>query len=176
MDNSDETTSKLYGGIVLGGGSAVSLWSLYSLDHIYAAFHFAKLSKEFENACQNERTGMPQEGANIFSKFFRQDRAYVTASIFSAIAFLEATINELFSETVDNPTSYYAKQLSADARTLLATFWKLEVQKPNSSKPGSHNFIDKLKTLDKFQLALTLAQRPTLDSGMNPYQDITTPA
>lgn len=124
MDSSDKITYESHScnRSGLGGSSTseITQWTSYSLDHGYAAFHLAELSKETENNYQKEQTDTTQERTSISSKFVRNHRAYVTNSIFSAVAFLEATINELFLEAVDNPAGYYAEQLDSVVVTSLA--------------------------------------------------------
>ncbi|MBD2093603.1 hypothetical protein H6F90_00340 [Trichocoleus sp. FACHB-591] len=160
-------------GIGFSFGVASSQWTPYSLDHIYAAFYFTELSNKIEKLYQNERLNRDEKDRSlIFDKYHRQHRACVTSAIFSSVAFLEATINELFAEVVELPNGYHAAQLNPDIKLLLANLWKVDVQNVNAKTATSYNLIDSIRTLEKFQIALSISKKQVLDPAASPYQDI----
>lgn len=128
---------------------SIRLRTYYSLHHIKAAIQFTKLSKEIESAYSGE----------FKEDQFFEHRAYVTGAIILSTSFLEATINELFSDAVDHPSSEHLAQLPEETRILFASVWGL-------SK------TDMLSILDKYDLALALAKSEAFDKGANPFQAI----
>jgi hypothetical protein len=121
----------------------------FSISHILAAAHFARLSsqveKTYDGKCSDE--------------VFHEHRAYVSGCIVSTVSFLEAKINELFADTVDNPNA--VKQLDKTARDLMSGMWKGEIL----ARAG-------FPILEKFQLALALARKDLFDRGKRPFQDV----
>lgn len=121
----------------------------FSIHHIQSAAHFARLSADTEKAYRG----------NCSDELFAEHRAYVTGSIFTAVSFLEATINELFADTADNPDRFI-KHLDSKVVALMADIWK-------------HEFSKKyFPILTKFEKALTLAKKEPFDPGALPYQCI----
>jgi len=118
----------------------------FSMSHIQAAAHFARLSARLENTKEA-----------LSDEVFHEHRAYVTSCVFACVSFMEATINELFSDTVDD--GEYAKGLNPAVKTLMADMWKVGV--PRSAR---------YSILEKFQIALILCGKRRFDGG-NPYQD-----
>lgn len=120
----------------------------YSSYHLWAARHFARLAKDIEDA----HTGSPT--------FNITHRSYVTGSILSSVGFLDATINELFQDTVDRHESYI-NTLDADCTRKLVGLWQ--------ASEGSS--VADWSTLDKYQTALLCCAGEIFDKGGNPYQD-----
>jgi len=120
----------------------------YSISHVQASAQFARLSAKIERTYEKRS-----------DEVFHEHRAYVTGSIFASVSFLEATINELFADTVDNLEA--VKQLNPEVRALMADMWKLKV--PRTAR---------YSTLEKFQIALILARKQQFDTGQSPYQDV----
>ncbi|MBD2505387.1 hypothetical protein [Anabaena azotica] len=137
-----------------------SQWSNYSPVHIYSAFYFANMSKHLEEKYQTECvTRQQKDKITIKDKYVNQHRACVTSAIFASVAFLEATINELFSEIVEFPDGYYANQLDSDTKSKMKKLWTEED-------------ISYERTLEKFHKVLSVAGKQALDKGSSPYQDI----
>jgi hypothetical protein len=82
-------------------------------------------------------------------------RGYVTGAVFFAAASLEATINELFIDARHSDPNTFK---GADPRfpQRLAERWE-------EAEP--------LSILDKYQLALSLAEKPEFARGTSPYQE-----
>lgn len=129
------------------GNPSIKMRTYFSLHHIGTAAHFARLSKKVET----EHSGTMEE------EQFKQHRAYVTGSIVMAVSFLEATINELFSDAQEG-VAEQIRQLPSDTVTLLANMWGL---------PKTESF----SILEKYQLALMLGKRPLFDKGLATYQN-----
>jgi hypothetical protein len=119
----------------------------FSKQHLKAATYFAKRAAEIETAA----TLTTQLSEEIRS----QHRAYVTGAIFSAVAALESSINELYLEAQDrNP--HTLKGLDPEKIALLGQFW------PE---------IDGYSILHKYQTALLIISAGNLDKGQSPYQN-----
>lgn len=87
----------------------------------------------------------------------------MTGAIFAVASFLEATINEIFADTVDHPDGELASHLTADTKQLMANMWKRGIPRT------AHYDI-----IEKFQIALTLARQSLLDVGRSPFQGVQT--
>lgn len=85
-------------------------------------------------------------------------RALAISTVFSAVAFLETTINELYAESADD-TLGVVRGLNRIDRLALARAKPLVLE---------HRGIS---ILEKFQMALILAHRPEMDRGAQPFQD-----
>ncbi len=130
------------------GAISASMRVYYSSYHLWAARHFTRLAKDIEDA----HTG--------HSAFNIAHRSYVTSAILSAVAFLEATTNELFQDAADVHPSYI-KPLDARSTELLAGLW-------NESEQRS---VSGWSILDKYQVALLCCGKPLFDKGAIPFQD-----
>ena len=92
----------------LAGAPTFSLRDYLSKDHIQTAAFFARQSRLIEQEYSGKHWG------EVFgSGVFNQHRAYVTGAIFAAVAFLEATINELFTDAEER----YGDDLVAQNRS-----------------------------------------------------------
>ena len=134
-----------------------------SFSHIKAAALFAQLSYEIEDNYDDS-----QDTSELFDKH----RSYVMGSIITTVSYLEATINELFTDVADG---VYSNGLDHNVIALMTRMWKLEIKPPNTTKGGkTYSPLDDLKpsVLQKFQIALTLAGKDLFDTGKAPYQDV----
>jgi hypothetical protein len=121
--------------------------SLYR-HHLYAARLLADKACEIEKAHAGEGSTIDEESA-------REHRAYVIGAIFSAAAFLEASINELYLEVQD----HIANGNPEGRRRVLAVpahFWSSVARPP---------------ILHKYQLALVVADAEPFDEGRSPFRD-----
>lgn len=85
-------------------------------------------------------------------------RAYVTGCVFATVSFLEAQINEIFTDAADEQRDFIHPL--GDKVFLLAEMWKLGVPK-TASYP----------ILKKYEIAVALAEKGTLDRGTLVYQN-----
>jgi hypothetical protein len=92
----------------------------FSSYHLWAAHHFAQLAGEIEDAHSGR------------SRFDIKHRAYVTNSILSSVAFLEAAINELYQDAFDRHPGYL-DMLPQEVRDILADFWDMTKEEENKS-------------------------------------------
>jgi hypothetical protein len=129
------------------GTPKILMRNYHSSHLLWAARHFSTLSREIEA----KHTGK--------STFDVRHRAYVTSSILSSAAFLEAMINELFQDAHDGHQSYIAP-ISHTAQALMKEYWA-------AKELGT----DRLSILDKYQIALIVAGHQPFPKGANPYQD-----
>lgn len=85
---------------------------------------------------------------NEFGPHFEYLRTYVSSAIMLSFASVEANINEFF----------------LDAPTLVPSEFKTPITEII--------YYDTLSTLEKYQIALTLAHREIFDKSKNPYQSV----
>ncbi len=136
--------------------SKVTEWKSWSPHHIQSAALLA-------------RAAYPLEATREYSneRIVVEHRAYVTASIFASVAFLEAAINELFAEAAaiqealkrppwdQWPMPYGpAIELGADARAALSAL-------------NPHP-----QFLRNYQAVLRVVGAPTFDQAAPPYEDL----
>jgi hypothetical protein len=131
-------------GMVVFGVPSVSMRPYFSTYYPWAAMHFAKLAE--------------QEETKSTKPFNIQERAYVTNCAISAVAFLEASINEVFDDIAEAHDSCI-KPLSEETRELLAGLWT-----------GTDN-LERWSTREKYRIVLLCAGAPNFDKGAQPYQD-----
>jgi len=121
----------------------------FSIQHIQSAALFARQSAAVETDWN--KTGDTNQ---LYSSLV----AYAIGAVFNATAFLEALINELLADSVENHEGH-VKGLDAETLALLAEMWKLGIPR-RAGYP----------TLMKFQVALSLARKPSFDLGLSPFQ------
>lgn len=121
----------------------------FSIQHIQSAALFSRQAAAIE--AEWVKTG----DINLCSPLL----AYTSGAVFSATAFLESLINELFADAVENHEGH-VKGLDEVTIADFAEFWKLGI--PRRASYPIHQ---------KYQVALTVARRPLFDAGTAPYQD-----
>ena len=119
----------------------------FNVQHMVAAAYFARSALEIES----NHTADLVDGEPYFAH-----RGYVAGAVLSAVASLEATINELFIDA-RNPGS--------------PTFEGADPIIPWLLAEESWDEIEGESTLSKYQKALTLAKKPPFDRGAPTYQD-----
>jgi hypothetical protein len=140
------------GGVRASGGGARGLVrSYFSTRFLWAAFHASDQAGAIEAA---------HGGGEL--RFDIEHNGFVLSSIISSAAFLEAAVNEFFQDAHDEhglkPDGYLAP-LPGSATRAMAAVWR-----------GTVNGR-RLKTLEKWQLLLILADREPLETGRAPFQD-----
>ncbi len=118
-----------------------------SLQHIQSACLFARRSGQIEK----------EYDGNFSTALLTEYWAYVTASIFAAVSFLEATINELFADAEEK---YSENPLDSNTKALMADKWKSISEKRSTTM------------MDKFDIALAVAGKPIFNPGEKPAQDV----
>ena len=122
----------------------------YSHYHLTAAAFFARQSAQIE---RNNPSGDAGSSEDLL-----QHRAYVTGCIFSSVSFLEAQINEVFTDASEDKRDFIHPL--GDRIFLFAEMWRLDV-------PRTASF----PILKKYEIALALAQKDSFDRGDVIYQD-----
>ncbi|RBY76881.1 hypothetical protein DQ239_11830 [Blastococcus sp. TF02-09] len=90
-----------------------------------------------------------------------EHRTYAMTAVLSAVAFLEALVNETYDDAHDTQhDSGRIAALDGRARGLMAAFWQ--------ATRGRDRYVG---VLDKYRMALLFAGAPPFDQGANPYQD-----
>lgn len=126
-----------------------SLRSYLSIRHLSTAKIFLQKIQKIEN---NESINAPNELA--------KHQGYALSLIFLIVAFLESTINEIFSDCSENMNAYI-NSIHPSQGKLLGELWKLGI--PRTAK---------YNILEKYQIALTVLNKSIFDRGKNPYQDV----
>lgn len=136
-------------------------WSIssrhyFSISHISSAAIFAresyKLEKEYDGKYLAER--------------FASSNAYAVGTIFMSVSFLEAFINEFFSNCADNGLirdRTYIKDLSEESVKTIKLLWEFGVPK-----------TARYSVVEKYQTALKALAKPEFEKGKNPCQDVMT--
>jgi len=139
--------------IKVNASVTVKLRQPYSIKHIQSAAIFCKKCSEIER--KNTLDTIDPEVRLLH-------QAYVINSIFSSVAFLEAFINELFCDSKDN-MEYLDKCLDNKEVIRLSNMWKLNVP-----RTASYSIVE------KYQIALTLADKIPFEESDDIFQDIKT--
>lgn len=125
-----------------------SIRSYLSIRHLSTAKIFIKEIELIEN---NQVKHNHAENA--------KHQGYVISSIFLIVAFLESTINEIFSDCAEEMNDYI-KNVHPSQGKLLGELWKLGI--PRTAR---------YNILEKYQVALTILNKPIFSRGKNPFQD-----
>ena len=130
------------------GKVAVKIRTYFSTAHLRAAMHFSEQARTIEDRLSG--------GAD----FNYQQNAYVTGTILSSTAFMEAAINELFQDASEN-YGEYIQGFGENAIKIMGAYWNFS---EGNNKSG-------VSTLHKYPLGLLFAHKELFDEGANPYQD-----
>lgn len=140
----------------------VKIWQPFAHVHLHSARVLCEKTVEVEalhDSSQQASEGLTDEYM-----------AYATGSIFASVAFLEASINETFLRalgyTKGEPHNGTLKKLHPDIITSMANAWKIGTDWGN--EPSLRQFLrdprknlpERWFILDKYQLALYLADKP----------------
>ncbi len=120
----------------------------FSIQHIRSAALLSRLSAKIEG----------DYSGKFSDELYAEHITYVMNTIFSAVAFLETTINELFQDAAENEDAHI-KPLNSDIKETMANIWKC-------------GLLERTPILEKFQIALMRAKKQQFDKGSAPYQDV----
>lgn len=129
---------------------------------LYAADLFMRQAEVIE---RDSTTATIQIGHPDFDRIHREHQAYITGSILTVVAFLDATINHVYSDAANagyasnNYKNSIVEHVAPDVQALLAATWK-HANVENSSS-----------VLPKYNLALELAKQKRL-AGENVYENV----
>jgi hypothetical protein len=133
-------------GVGSATGEAATVVATATFRMNFAVQHMLAAARFSRQVLELER----EHQGEAFGPFFDDILHHATACIFAASASLEAYANELFFDRATAFPDYSSE--------LLDKLWEIFEQKP---------------TLDKFGFALLLRDRPKMDRGARPYQDVT---
>lgn len=88
-------------------------------------------------------------------------RSYVIGSIVFSVLFLEAAINEILKNVVDEHENFI-EPINAESRNKIAELWETE---KDNGQPY-------LRILDKYQKILTICGKNEFQKGSQPYQSV----
>lgn len=122
----------------------------FSIAHIQAAAVFARDAWRVER----QLAGEPLNSENSI-----QD-AFVLGAIFCSVAFLEASINELFADAASGIRGSNLQGLGETTISLMRRMWEQGI--PRTAR---------YPVLQKYDIALEFAGKPTFGHGRPPYQN-----
>ena len=128
-----------------------SVRSYMSREHLVTAERLAKFAKDREDVVAAGGEG-PLPGLD------EEAQGYAIGAVMLSVAFVEAAINELFQDAADNHAPYVSS-LPAPTRDRWARFWRATATK----------FVS---ILEKYEMALVLADLEAQPRGEAPYQDV----
>ncbi len=126
------------------GAAVVLMRAYFSSYHLWGARHFTQLAQDIENQHSGDT---PTFNVKL--------QAYVTNAVLSAVAFLEASINEVYDDVADEHPGY-VDPLSPETKRLLAGLWER---------------VERWPILEKYQAALLCSGIEPFEKGKPPYQD-----
>lgn len=130
----------------------ITMRNYFSTHHLWTAIRHAHEAQAIEASHAGR------------SRFDRTHRGYVLSSILSSVAFVEATVNELFEDAEDGhglSGDGYLAPLTTDVQSAMGAFW-------------TKNKADrKLTIVEKYQRLMECAGLPRMDAGTAPIQDVT---
>jgi hypothetical protein len=132
-----------------GNTATPRLKTHFNVQHMVAAAVFARKVYEIEASYDNE------EGL-VSGEAHYAHRGYVAGAVFSAVASLEATINELFIDAQDRDPHTFKGADPVFAPSLARRWGKVE-RRP---------------TLRKYQIALELAKKQEFPKDSSPYEEV----
>ena len=141
------TTRKvsLMGASSSSGNLTVRVKHSISKQHFRAAVLFAKEARVIESTIS-----VPEEADRT------RHSAQVTAAVLSGVAFLEASINELFLSALSNDFSALRPSFDDESSILLRELWEN---------------VEGFPILRKYQIVLTALRKSPFETDRLPYQD-----
>ncbi len=129
--------------------TGIALRSYYSIQHAQSAAYFSRKSTMLEESLPDEQC---QEAVAL--------KGYVSATLFSSVAFLEALSNELLADAALDGGGHLAR-LDERSRMLIAEL-------------GETESVQKAPLLSKFALILRAAGKDDIEKGCSPGSDTAT--
>jgi hypothetical protein len=135
------------------GGAELAMRNYLSTYHLWGSAQFAVLAGQLEKKWDK----------NHSTELIFKHRSYVVGSILLCVAYIEATLNEVWA---DIATGHIEKSNTSDKRMLTADIQSELTLKWNDEK------TKKMSTLDKYQVVLQTAQKTQFPRGEDPYQSV----
>lgn len=145
-----------------GISASLSIKHSLSRQHFWGAQFFSDESHRIEN--------MGMQGASDNDK--KSHRAYVIGAIFSTTAALEASINELYQEVVDNQRNALPGLTERQSK-LFTECWAQDFKYNRIPQKYQIVFDHNSKMLIKYKLALLFVGADTFDTEDQLYKDVT---
>ena len=139
------------GSVVVRDSLQVHERAYLSNAHIMAAAVFARQAAEVER----------QHAPDRWTEAYALDQAYVIGAVMSSVAFLEATINEMFADAADNMPVEHLKGLDGGIIEGMKALWQLDIPKRST-----------FSIVRKYEVALAVARRSPLQKGSEPRQSV----
>ncbi|ARU22350.1 histidyl-tRNA synthase [Ralstonia solanacearum] len=127
---------------------SLEMRSYFSINYLAAAAHQARAAGRIE-----------AEFRGFDAVASLEHKGAVTASIFMSVAAVEAYINEVFADCADGKT-IQLQGLADAAVTRMSGAWR-----------GAKS-VERADIIEKYQLACMLADKPLMDLGRSPAQDL----
>lgn len=124
----------------------------FSINHLLAAALFTEKAGKIEQMWADGTALDQEEPYNP-----AEHPAYVASAIMLSAAFLEATINEFFSDCADKHSEIRKTLPSAE---LMGRLWVRNI--PRTAR---------YPIIEKYEIALEISGKEPLDNSTNPYQD-----
>ena len=132
----------------------LAIKTYYSIQHLKSSYLLLEESRKIEFSDFSELEGV--EKAELSSR----NLAFVTGAIFSTIAFLEASINELLSDISINDDR--VKTLPIDRKKDIKTLWDKE----------DRSSLEKWSVLKKYQKTLELLDKEQINEKSELYDNV----
>lgn len=128
----------------------VSIGNSYAINHIKSAALFARNSWALEEEYSKDTSGL---------RFYSDNEAFVTSAVFHSVAFLEATINELFASVAEGGYKEFNDVYGEATSKQIQQLWDIR-----SSRMAA--------TIEKYEIILILCNKAQFDKGHRPYQNV----
>lgn len=136
-------------GTMTVGTPSISMRSYLSTQHLWMAHHCAQYAQYYEDRYRGQRPA-----------FHIHLRGYIIATVTESDAFVEALINELFSDVFDNHNDERLKVFDAASHQRMTQHWR------------DSGFGKTTSILEKYEFALSLNAQAGFDKGAEPYQSM----
>jgi hypothetical protein len=136
----------------IGHGSALSL----AARTYFSGLHMQSAAKFVRAARETESQGNPHFDSDVIQVQVTQ----VTGAVLTTVAFLEATINEIFVDADEEANGGCVSAMLEADRRHLARFWRLEIPR-TAAYP----------IVRKYEVALAILRREELDRGSTIYEN-----
>jgi hypothetical protein len=134
---------------------SVAVWHWYSTDLAVAAVTFARRCADLEAQVAPAFKLKASRDAAWPESVVREHRSCAIASVLASVAFLEASLNELFA-SAEHPNLEVGGNLPVDDRRRLV---------------ATRDMVQVNRFIERFQLTLHLLNRSAFDPGSQPLQD-----
>lgn len=128
----------------------LSIRSYFSTSHLWTASYAAHMAE------LKEKRGLPEGAFRIDP----QHRSHVTTAVLSSVAFLEAVINEVFTDAVDGQGGKRLEGIREPKLALMRTLW--------NATEGQNRYLG---ILEKYALLLTALEKQPPPKDRSPHQD-----